>query len=362
VEYFKTKDKDEIIQNFNNKENSNEFELIKYKNYTGPAIVKHNCSFEFSVNNLKVWINNGFCPVCAESSKSLNLEVITKKIKRMYGKKYTILEENKKIEKVNSKTKLLINDNECSHPPFLNSWDKLKQGYGCQMCGNQRSDDFKRLSKKDIQEKMKKDNFFEEYKILNLDEYVNIHTKNMVVKHLTCNIERTTNLQNFLINKRGCPVCNESKAEKITESFLRKNDFEFLYNDRNLEGLKRINQLEIDFIIKRKDKDDILLEINGEFHYPWALKKNSFKTADAMVKSDEIKVKYAIDNNLEFLVIPFWEFKNIENILKDVLFNSSTTIENFDISYYKNGKIIKESRVEPSGSKSKKSLKDCDIV
>lgn len=355
MEYFKKKDNEEIIRLFNEKENSNEFTLIDYGNFTGKATIRHNCGWKFSVNNLKVWINTGSCPVCAESNKSLNLEVITEKIKRLYGDKYSILEENKKLKKVNSKTKLLLNNNTCDHPPFYNSWDKLKQGYGCQLCGNQRSNDYKRLSENNIIQKMGEDSFFEEYEILNIDEYQNIHTKNMIVKHLTCGFERITNLQNFLNNKRGCPICNESKAEKITETFLNKYNFEFLYNNRNLEGLKRINQLEIDFIIKRKNKKDLLLEINGEFHYPFALNKNSFKTTDAMVESDKIKVKYAIENNLEFLVIPFWEFENIEKILKDVLFSSSTTIENFDVSYYKNGEIIKESRVGSSDSKSKKS-------
>ena len=32
--------------------------------------------------------------------------------------------------------------------------------------------------------------------------------------------------------------------------------------------------------------------------------------------NDKIKDKYCVDNNIKLLRIPYWEFENIENILK----------------------------------------------
>ena len=44
--------------------------------------------------------------------------------------------------------------------------------------------------------------------------------------------------------------------------------------------------------------------------------KNNFKIR---VEHDNIKTQYCLDNNIKLIRIPYWEFDNIENILKQEL-------------------------------------------
>ena len=36
---------------------------------------------------------------------------------------------------------------------------------------------------------------------------------------------------------------------------------------------------------------------------------------DDRIKKDKIKEQFCIDNNIDLLIIPYWDFKNIEFIL-----------------------------------------------
>ena len=69
---------------------------------------------------------------------------------------------------------------------------------------------------------------------------------------------------------------------------------------------------------------NICIEYDGEYHYkPIKFKnqseeetKNNFKIR---VEHDNIKTQYCLDNNIKLIRIPYWEFDNIENILKQEL-------------------------------------------
>ena len=43
------------------------------------------------------------------------------------------------------------------------------------------------------------------------------------------------------------------------------------------------------------------------------------KQLQKTIKNDEIKNKYCKDNNITLIRIPYWDFDNIENILKEHL-------------------------------------------
>lgn len=62
------------------------------------------------------------------------------------------------------------------------------------------------------------------------------------------------------------------------------------------------------------------IEYDGEQHFL----KGCFGDTNGQVlletqKRDNIKTQYCLDNNIKLVRIPYWEFNNIENILKQAI-------------------------------------------
>jgi len=313
-------------------ETNDQFELIKFDGRKSNTI-KHKCGWNFEIKNLNTFLVSPSCPVCDEGNKSLDLNIIKEKLNRKFPNKYEIL--STKVD-IKSKDKILINDLTCKHEPWLTSWDRLKQENGCPKCGYQSSSLQRKLSKEKIEIKL--NNFiYNEYEILNLNEYVDVHSKNLRVKHIKCNSEFLTRGRNLFYNKNLCPTCIKSLGEIIIENYLKENkiDYKIHYREKNLKGVKEKNNLEFDFVF-----NNIRLEYNGEFHY----EQDNFKNnrLNEQLENDKLKEKFAIENNLFFVIIPYWEKENIPYILNEILTNSSTTIENIDITIIKDKKYYQK--------------------
>jgi predicted Zn-ribbon and HTH transcriptional regulator len=176
------------------------------------------------------------CPVCDEGVKVLSRNIIQEKLNRKYLNQYTILSEN---EDINSKTKILVNDNYCKHDPWLTSWDRLKQGNGCPKCAHEKNGNRSRLTVENISKKLE-NVLYDDYELLNLNEYIDVHTKNLKVKHLSCNQIFLTRGRNLFYNKNLCPYCIKSKSEIVIEEFLKENNFRYKihYKENDLKGIK----------------------------------------------------------------------------------------------------------------------------
>jgi hypothetical protein len=74
---------------------------------------------------------------------------------------------------------------------------------------------------------------------------------------------------------------------------------------------------------KLKEKRGVLIEYNGNQHfYPisWSKTKHSNnKNFISCIRRDHIKFNYCRKFSIPLLVIPFWDFDRIEEILDDVL-------------------------------------------
>lgn len=111
----------------------------------------------------------------------------------------------------------------------------------------------------------------------------------------------------------GCPVCSESKGEVTIRNWLTKHKVAF-------EGQKRFKDLgrySFDFYIPTKE---ILIEYNGIQHYE---EKEFFhrkaKDFQGQLVRDHLKKSYAERKGYRLIVIPYWDFKNIDKILSDSL-------------------------------------------
>lgn len=111
----------------------------------------------------------------------------------------------------------------------------------------------------------------------------------------------------------GCPICNKSLGENKIEKFLEENGIPYTREFR-WPNCKNKKALPFDFKI---DGIDVVIEFNGEQHYRSIKNWGGQKGFEYRKKNDEIKKKYCEENRIKLIIIPYWEFDNIEEILKE---------------------------------------------
>lgn len=113
-----------------------------------------------------------------------------------------------------------------------------------------------------------------------------------------------------------------SKGEKEIINFLVEHKIYFESEKTFIDCLSpKFNKLRFDFYIPNKN---ILIEYDGEHHYrPVNKYKRAAKTHRQTVIHDKIKNKFAEDNNIQLIRIPYTKFKYIT-------FNLSVLLLDFD--------------------------------
>lgn len=112
-----------------------------------------------------------------------------------------------------------------------------------------------------------------------------------------------------------CPQCNSSKGEKEITKWLRLNNIEFLYDEPYFNDLlsDKNKPLRPDFILPNHK---IWIEYDGEFHYKKYYEDQNYETLKIHDKS---KDEYAKRHGWKLIRIPYYDFDNIEEILKNEL-------------------------------------------
>jgi len=117
----------------------------------------------------------------------------------------------------------------------------------------------------------------------------------------------------------GCPICSQSNGERKIEEALKKLGIIYEYEWRD-HTCRNIRVLVFDFHFKRKDKQ-FVVEYQGQQHYQnnaWVGDhKISKKHFEDLQKRDRIKKEWCMKNSVCMIEIPYWDFKNIEKIIKD---------------------------------------------
>lgn len=130
-----------------------------------------------------------------------------------------------------------------------------------------------------------------------------------------------------------CPECGFSKGEqKISDWFIENNiKYDNQVQFDNLIGLGGGN-LSYDFYVSHLN---LLIEYQGEFHdgSSGEYSKINLKTQK---EHDRRKKQYCIDNNINLLEIWYWDFDNVETILKDIIINKNCNNEHITVNYLKN--------------------------
>lgn len=207
---------------------------------------------------------------------------------------------------IDSKTQIKVECSVCGYTWQANP-NNLLRGRSCPKCSGK----YRRTHK----------DFIEEMKSINpniriITDYKGVHSK---VK-CRCNIDGCIWLAtpHNLLHGTGCPICNASKGENRINSYLTNHNINFI-SQMSFDGLIGIRggRLSYDFYLP---EDNLLIEYQGEFHDGNII--SGFQTKESSYSQkehDKRKKQYAKSNNINLLEIWYYDFDNIDSILRNIL-------------------------------------------
>lgn len=121
-------------------------------------------------------------------------------------------------------------------------------------------------------------------------------------------------------NGTGCPICKESKGEKKIAKILVQKSIQFKRQYR-FKSCKLKAMLPFDFIVWH-NKKVYAIEYQGRQHYEpstfGSKKKDPKELLKIIQNRDAAKSEWAKENNIQLLIVPYWE-KDIENMINKLL-------------------------------------------
>jgi len=285
------------------------------------AISIHNNKYDYSLtkyvnNNTKVKIickkhgvfeqvasyhtqGNG-CQKCCNTTK-LTKDLFIKKSKEINGDKYDYSLVNYK----NNKTKIKLI---CKyHGVFEQRPDAhISQKQGCFECALMNS-------RYDIKDFINKANGVHDNKYdYSLVDYQNARTDVIIICPIHGKFKQNSHTH---LRGSGCPVCGESKGEKIIRKILKKN--KIIYEtQKSFDGCKFVNILFFDFYLP---EHNICIEFDGKQHFEVVKMWGGEKGLQERILKDQIKNEYCSENNIKLFRIKYDE--NINDRMNGIIKN-----------------------------------------
>lgn len=261
--------------------------------------------FEMRPDNFKTGQR---CPHCSGRKRKCT-EAFKKEVFDLEGDDYIVIGEY-----VNNKTEIEILHVECNEP-YKTTPKQFLRGDRCTHCRYKKLSIIKSLT-------------IEEYKqrVFNQvgDEYVvtgnwNGANEDITMFHKTCNREIEMTPNNFYHHKKRCLFCSSSKGELLISGWLTENKFDFS-REYKFDNCRNKRPLPFDFAVFDKDGEiNTLIEFNGIQHYETVAGWGGNGKLERSQLTDGIKRRYCEDNDINLLVIPYWNIDNVERILKQYL-------------------------------------------
>lgn len=248
------------------------------------------------------------CPLCGNLTISKKLSKKSKafieQAKQIYGDKY----DYSTIDYTNSQSKIKVI---CpKHGCFEIRAGHFLQGHACRYCGIDKTTNF---LKDDLNSFVQKAREIHGDKYdYSLVDYENTYKKIKIICPVHGEFEQRPNNH---LNGYGCPICSESKGERKIRIFLKNNNIHF-FQEYRFKDCKDKKSLPFDFYIPSKN---LLIEYNDGQHYKSVKHFGGQNSFLIRKHHDWLKRKYARDNNIKLLTIPYWDFKIIDELLKESL-------------------------------------------
>lgn len=139
------------------------------------------------------------------------------------------------------------------------------------------------------------------------------HTKSKIKVDIICKLHSIfSQTPNNHLQGKGCPVCKESKGEKIIRNILTKNNINYIQQYK-FKDCFNIKPLMFDFYLPDYN---VCIEYDGEQHFkPMRFFKPDVSNFELknIQKRDKIKNNYCKKNNIKLIRIRFDE--NIDKYL-----------------------------------------------
>lgn len=219
-------------------------------------------------------------------------------------------------EYINRKTLITCKCKCCGH-----IWEtypsSLLNNSKCPNCTKQKMRNLFGLSNDDFKKRIDK-KYNGEYEVIS--DYVNVRTP-VKLMHKQCGsaFMYSPNLL-YEDRKNICPICfknRQSRGEYVIENYLSLNNI--LFEDyKKFDDLLGINNGKLSYDFYLPD-GNILIEFNGIQHYAPVDIFGGYEQFSIQQEHDKRKYEYAKDNKIKLIVIPYWEFNNIEKILSKEL-------------------------------------------
>lgn len=252
------------------------------------------------------------CPKCQNERNGQNKRSTTedfiRKARKIWGDRYDYSKTNyvKRSEKVTITCK--------KHGDFFITPGNHLYGRGCRQCAIEKDVEF---HTKDKTHFVKRANKTHRYKYdYSASEYKGCLTP---IK-IKCPIHGYfMQLPETHMRGSGCPKCKESKGEAKIRHYLEDiglkcgQEFEVQYKVKSNDLFCSNEMFLVDFFLP---KENIFIEYNGQQHYRPIKLWGGITVFNKQQKRDEDLRVYCNDKKVKLIEIPYWEFDNIENILK----------------------------------------------
>ncbi|MDG0032905.1 hypothetical protein MMB68_25480 [Priestia sp. Y58] len=280
-----------------------EYEVLgEYINARTKIEIKHNeCGQNFSMTP-ECFIRGQRCSACNINSLKTNEEFL-EDVYNLVKKEYSVMGTYKGIY-----TKIKMRHNKCGHN-YLVSPSDFQRGRRCPNCFQNK----KKTS--DLFKKQVFDLVENEYEVI--EEYISTNSK-IKMKHNKCGFEYKVKPAHFLYSGSRCPRCIFSKGERTIENWLETNNIEY-ETQYKFDDCKHKLKLPFDFAIFRHNELIMLVEYDGKQHYKPIKRFGGEEGFKLVQERDNVKNKYCLQNNIPLLRIPYWEFDNINKLLRKAI-------------------------------------------
>ena len=276
-----------------------DYSYVKYINWKTEVTIKCNICKNIFKQIPNCHLNGNGCPICANKNKTTETFVIS--AKKLHHKKF----DYSYVVYIGNKNKIKIKCNTCNFV-FVQTPDNHLHGNGCPKCAGRH-----KTTNEFISSAIKIHGYRFNY---SPTKYVDSKTK-ILIECNECKFN-FTQLPHDHLNGNGCPKCKSSKGELEIIKFLKNNNISYSHQHKfdTLVGIGNY-PLKYDFYIQSKN---ILIEFDGEQHFNSRFFKNKnipIYKFDRLKEHDIRKNKYAMDNDITLIRIPYYDIKKISDIL-----------------------------------------------
>ena len=250
---------------------------VEYKSYN--TKVKIGCKKHgyFEIRPSDILRGQG-CSICY-GNKTKTTEEFCNEVEEKFGDKWLL----DKVEYVNAKTKVKIGCKKHGYFEIVPS--SILGGHGCPVCGGSQTRTTEEFCN-EVEEK------YPGKWLLDKVEYVNNKTKVKIgcKKHGYWEI-----VPSSILNGRGCPVCNESKGEKLIAQILDAHEIKYV-RQKKFTTCRNKNPLPFDFYLPQFN---ILIEYDGRQHFVPVKRFGGEEGLKRILYHDMIKTKWAKENGIK---------------------------------------------------------------